>query len=149
RPGHRGPAGHVRGRHGRAGRRHQAPVELRDPQPGEPAAHAGGALPPPLREGLMTGTGPLLRLILRRDRFIAPLWTVILSVIPLSYLSTTATLFPDDTSRAAYALGVQSDPAQRGLLGPVFGDSVGALTIWRSGIVLVLVGLASLLTVIR
>jgi polyether ionophore transport system permease protein len=97
----------------------------------------------------MTGTGPLLRLILRRDRFVAPLWTVILAVIPLSYLSTTATLFPDDASRAAYALGVQSDPAQRGLLGPVFGGSVGALTIWRSGIVLVLVGLASLLTVIR
>jgi ABC-2 type transport system permease protein len=97
----------------------------------------------------MTGTWPLLRLILRRDRVIAPLWVVILGVIPLSYLSTNAALFPDETSRHAYYLGARTNPAERGLLGPIFGDSVGALTIWRSGFLLVIVGMASLLTVIR
>jgi ABC-2 type transport system permease protein len=97
----------------------------------------------------MTGTWQLVRLILRRDRVIAPLWVVILAVLPLTYLSTMTELFPDDASRHAYYLGVRSNPAELGLLGPVFGGSSGALAMWRSGFVLLLVGLASLLTVIR
>jgi ABC-2 type transport system permease protein len=34
-------------------------------------------------------------------------------------------------------------------LGPVFGATLGAITVWRAGIVYVIVGLASLFTVIR
>jgi ABC-2 type transport system permease protein len=97
----------------------------------------------------LTGTLPLSRLILRRDRILLPLWVLILAVIPSSYSSATASLFGTETARRAFAQGILDSPAQLAMLGPLFGTGVGPLTAWRSGLVYVIVGLASLLTVIR
>ncbi|MDT5026788.1 MAG: polyether ionophore transport system permease protein [Micromonosporaceae bacterium] len=97
----------------------------------------------------MVGTGPLVRLILRRDRIILPLWVLVFATLPISYASANAGLLTNDAARHAYYQGIVSSPAQLGLLGPVFGDSIGALTAWRVGFLYVLLGLASVLSVIR
>ena len=51
----------------------------------------------------MTGVGKLVRLILRRDRVLLPLWVVILGVLPATYISSFKTLFPTAVERQQYA----------------------------------------------
>ncbi|WP_194822756.1 ABC transporter permease [Micromonospora sp. S-DT3-3-22] len=97
----------------------------------------------------LTGTGHLTRLILRRDRIVLPLWVLPLAVLPVSYAGSFLALFPTAAERAAYADGTARSPSVVALLGPVYGDSVGALTAQRGGFLQVIVGLAALLTVIR
>lgn len=97
----------------------------------------------------MTGTGALIRLILRRDRFVLPLWILLLAAIPLSYGSAMRELVPTVPEQVAYAHGIMASPAQLALLSPIFGTSIGALVAYRTGFIMVIVGLASLLTVIR
>jgi ABC-2 type transport system permease protein len=70
-------------------------------------------------------------------------------VLPLTYASTYAGLYPDAAERAAYAAGTAASPSIVALLGPVYGDSIGALAVQRAGLVPLIVGLISLLTVIR
>ncbi|WP_244200664.1 ABC transporter permease [Micromonospora arborensis] len=96
-----------------------------------------------------TGTGHLLRLILRRDRVLLPIWILLLAVLPASYASTYAGLYPTADERAAYLAGTASNPSIVALLGPVYGDSVGALTVQRAGLLALIVGLIGLLTVVR
>lgn len=95
------------------------------------------------------GTGALVRLVLRRDRVVLPLWVLALGSLPVSYASATMSLFPTAAERASYAQGLRDTPAELALIGPVFGSSPGALSVWRSGFVLVFVALASALTVVR
>jgi ABC-2 type transport system permease protein len=97
----------------------------------------------------LAGTGGLVRLILRRDRFLLPLWVLVLALVPVwtaaaldQFYSTPAAL------RELYGT-VVSTPGLLAMLGPVFGATLGALTVWRAGLVFTMVGLASLLTVIR
>jgi ABC-2 type transport system permease protein len=97
----------------------------------------------------MTGTSKLVRLILRRDRFLLPLWIVVLAVLPMTYAASIAELYPTAADRQAFAAGSASDPSYIALLGPLFGSSLGALTAQRSGMLFLFVGLISLLTVIR
>ena len=95
------------------------------------------------------GTGVLVRLMLRRDRIILPLWVVVLALLPVTVASTLAGLYPTVAERQAYADILTTNPAFLALYGPVFGSGLGALTAWRLTGTLLLVGLASLLTVIR
>ncbi|MGW5667256.1 ABC transporter permease [Micromonospora sp. NPDC003776] len=97
----------------------------------------------------LTGTRHLVRLILRRDRFLLPLWVLVLAVLPMTYAKSFFEFFSTESERAAYATGTGRNPSIVALLGPLYGDSVGALTAQRAGFLLVIVGLASLLTVIR
>ncbi|MFR9779713.1 ABC transporter permease [Micromonospora sp. MS34] len=97
----------------------------------------------------LAGTRHLVRLILRRDRFLLPLWVLLLSVLPMTYAASFFDLFPTAAQRAAYAAGTARNPSIVALLGPLYGESVGALAAQRGGFLLVIVGLASLLTVIR
>ncbi|RQX50065.1 ABC transporter permease, partial [Micromonospora chalcea] len=97
----------------------------------------------------LTGTRHLVRLILRRDRLLLPLWVLILAVLPMTYAASFAGLFPTAAERAAYLEGTARNPSIVALLGPAYGDSIGGLTAQRSGFLLLIVALASLLTVIR
>ncbi|OZC73730.1 ABC transporter permease [Rhodococcus sp. 06-462-5] len=97
----------------------------------------------------MSGTGALLRLYLRRDRLVAPVWIVLLGALPLIYAVSFEGLYPTAADRQAFYLGTLSSPAQAALVGPIFGSDLGALVSWRSGLVLALVPLAAILTVIR
>jgi putative exporter of polyketide antibiotics len=93
----------------------------------------------------LAGTRGLIRLILRRDRIILPLWIVLLCAIPISYVKPYADLFPTAESRLKYA----GNAGFITLYGELSGTSLGEFVTWRLGFVPVMVGLISLLTVIR
>ena len=93
----------------------------------------------------LAGTGGLIRLILRRDRLILPLWIVLLCLIPISYVNSFAELYPTAASRQQYA----DNAGFITLYGQLSGTSLGEFITWRVGFVPVMVGLISLLTVIR
>lgn len=97
-----------------------------------------------------SGTLGLLRLYLRRDRVVAPLWILLLSV-PLAtvYVGSIAAVYPSQADRAAFAATIMASPAQRALYGTVYGDSLGATGIWKAGMFHVLIAVAVILTMIR
>jgi putative exporter of polyketide antibiotics len=93
----------------------------------------------------LAGTGGLVRLILRRDRIVLPIWIVLLVGIPMSYVQSFSELFPTPESRRQYA----GNAGFVTLYGELTGTSFGEFLTWRLGFVPVMVGLISLLTVIR
>jgi putative exporter of polyketide antibiotics len=93
----------------------------------------------------LAGTGGLIRLILRRDRIVLPLWIVLLCAISISYVQTYGDLFPTPESRLKYA----SNAGFITLYGELSGTSLGEFVTWRLGFFPVMIGLISLLTVIR
>jgi ABC-2 type transport system permease protein len=97
----------------------------------------------------MTGTGKLIRLVLRRDRFIMPLWAVLLGLVPAGYASSINGLFPTAAGRAEYAKLSTDNAGFVGLYGPLHGSSLGELVAWRAGFLPVMIGLFAILTVVR
>lgn len=97
----------------------------------------------------LAGSGGLIRLILRRDRVLMPLWVVLIGVIPLSYVASVNELFPTAAGRQGYADASTHNAGFVALYGPLSGSSLGELVAWRSGFIPVMVGLISILTVIR
>jgi len=112
-----------------------------------PNPHAHRAAP---RGSNFSGTLGLLRLYLRRDRIVAPLWILLLSV-PLAtvYVSSIEAVYPTQADRAAFAATIMASPAQRALYGNVYGDSLGATGVWKAGIFHLLIAVAVILTMIR
>lgn len=107
--------------------------------------------PEPAEQGsAFTGTLGLLRLYLRRDRVVLPLWMLLLSV-PLAtvYVASIESVYPTVAQRAAFAASVMASPAQRALYGPIYNDSVGATALWKAAVFHALIGVAVILTVIR
>ncbi|MGB3486129.1 MAG: ABC transporter permease [Mycobacterium sp.] len=102
------------------------------------------------RTSSFTGTTDLLRLYLRRDRVVAPLWILLLSV-PLStvYVGSIEAVYPSAADRTIFAAAVMASPAQRALYGNIYSDSLGAVGIWKAGMFHVLIAVAVILTVIR
>lgn len=98
----------------------------------------------------LAGTLRLLRLYLRRDRVVLPLWVLLLSV-PLStvYVASIHQIYPDRAGRASFAASIMASPAQRALYGQVYNDSLGAVGIWKAGVFHLLIAVAVILTVIR
>lgn len=104
----------------------------------------------PQRGSNFTGTIGLLRLYLRRDRVVLPLWVFLLSV-PLAsvYIGSIEKVYPTEADRAGFAASIMASPAQRALYGQVYNDSLGAVGIWKAGMFHVLIAVAVILTVIR
>lgn len=104
----------------------------------------------PTGGSLFTGTAALLRLYLRRDRIVLPLWVLLLSV-PLAtvYVGSIEAVYPTQADRAAFAATIMASPAQRALYGCVYSDSLGAVGIWKAGMFHTLIAVAVILTVIR
>ncbi len=102
------------------------------------------------RSSNFAGTLGLLRLYLRRDRVVAPLWILLLSV-PLStvYVGSIEAVYPTAADRAAVAASIMASPAQRALYGNIYNDSLGAVGIWKAGMFHLLIAVAVVLTVIR
>jgi ABC-2 type transport system permease protein len=99
--------------------------------------------------GTLAGTGGLVRLILRRDRFLLPLWVVVLAVLPVQTAVALDQFYSTPASLRDLYQSIVATPGLTAMLGPAFDATLGALTTWRAGLVFTLVGLASLLTVIR
>ncbi|KPI02592.1 hypothetical protein OK074_5255 [Actinobacteria bacterium OK074] len=106
-------------------------------------------LPTP-RSGQLTGTTTLLRFNLRRDRLMLMLWIAVVALLVLSLPKSLASVYSTPAERADVARQLLTNGSLRSLYGPVFGDSLGALTAWRiGGYAAVLAGVMSLLVVVR
>ena len=82
----------------------------------------------------MTGTLALIRLALRRDRVVLPIWLLLLAVTPISGVAAYEELFPDPASRAALSAGAGSNPSIAVLFGPAYDlTTAGGFTAWRFG----------------
>ncbi|MGW3959487.1 ABC transporter permease [Amycolatopsis sp. NPDC005003] len=97
----------------------------------------------------MTGAWALLRLVLRRDRLLMPVWIVGLALAPIGYLSSIKAAYPDAASRQHFYDLNASSATFVVRNGPLYGSSVGNLLAWQCGFVPVVVGLIALLTVVR
>ncbi|MGP3687026.1 ABC transporter permease [Streptomyces sp. IBSNAI002] len=98
----------------------------------------------------LAGTGTLLRLALRRDRVMVPVWTAVVSLLVLSMPAALESVYATPADRARLVVTMGGNGSLRALYGPLFGDSVGALTAWRSGVFAgLLAGVMSLVIVVR
>jgi ABC-2 type transport system permease protein len=104
----------------------------------------------PQRGSAFAGTLGMLRLYLRRDRVVLPLWVLLLS-LPLAtvYVGSIEKVYPDQAARAGFAASIMASPAQRALYGQIYNDSLGATGIWKAGMFHLLIAVAVVLTVIR
>lgn len=78
-----------------------------------------------------TGTGALLRLALRRDRIMMPVWVLALGASYSSVASSTSSLYRTAAERADLARSMNANSSLRALYGPVFNDSLGGITAWK------------------
>ncbi|MFB7915305.1 ABC transporter permease [Streptomyces sp. NPDC056061] len=81
--------------------------------------------------GQFAGTWPLLRLALRRDRLMMPIWVLMLGGSFSSVGTSIASLYDTAARRAELAASMNGNSSLRALYGPVFADSVGGLVSWR------------------
>ena len=104
----------------------------------------------PTSASAFTGTPGMLRLYLRRDRIVLPLWVLLLST-PLAtvYIGGIEKVYPDQAARAGFAAMIMASPAQRALYGNIYNNSLGATGIWKAGMFHLLIGVAVILTVVR
>lgn len=87
--------------------------------------------------GRLTGTGRLLRLALRRDRVVLPVWLLVLASIPAITVGEYARLYPDPTQRAALTRSLGGNPSITLLYGPAHDlSTAGGFTAWRFGTLL-------------
>jgi ABC-2 type transport system permease protein len=97
-----------------------------------------------------TGTGSLVRLIVRRDRVLLPIWMLFMAVLPLSLASGTAALYKTDEGRQGYINDLGSSPLLLLFYGQKPSDpNLGALIFWRSATGIVILALIGVLFVIR
>ncbi|MEV1052514.1 ABC transporter permease [Streptomyces sp. NPDC049887] len=121
------------------------------------AAAKTRAARPPRRHGgpgagsrPLAGTGALLRLALRRDRIMLPVWVLVVSGMVVSGVGSLQALYDTQAERARLAASMAANGSLRSLYGPVFGDSTGALVAWRFGtFAAVLAAVMSLIVVVR
>jgi ABC-2 type transport system permease protein len=98
----------------------------------------------------LAGTGTLLRFALRRDRLMIPVWIAVNALMVLSMPGTLEGLYGTAAERADLIRQMETNSSLRAMVGPVFGDSLGALTAWRAGVYAgALAAVMSLLVVVR
>ncbi|MFJ6073566.1 ABC transporter permease [Streptomyces sp. NPDC093065] len=98
----------------------------------------------------LAGTGTLLRFALRRDRVLIPVWVAVNALMVLSMPGTLKGLYGTTAERADLMRQMETNASLRALVGPVFDDSLGALTAWRVGLYAgALAAVMSLLIVVR
>ncbi|MFI2617442.1 ABC transporter permease [Streptomyces sp. NPDC018584] len=98
----------------------------------------------------LAGTGALLRLALRRDRVMTPLWIVVVAGLVLAMPGSLESVYATAAERADAMESMNANSSMRAMYGPVYGDSLGALTAWRIGCFAgVLAAVMSLVIVVR
>ncbi|SEG92512.1 ABC-2 type transport system permease protein [Thermomonospora echinospora] len=96
------------------------------------------------------GARTLLRLALRRDRVMIPVWVGLLFVLALTVLTGYQGLYSEEAERREFAAGINTNTSLLAFYGPAHAASVGALTAWRLGAAAaVLVSVMSILLVVR
>ncbi|MCQ4212707.1 ABC transporter permease [Streptomyces longispororuber] len=98
----------------------------------------------------LAGTGTLLRLALRRDRVMMPVWIAVVALMVLSMPGSLKSVYGTAAERADVMHSMNTNSSMRAMYGPVFDDSLGALTAWRIGtFAAVFAAVLSLLIVVR
>ncbi|UQT57331.1 ABC transporter permease [Streptomyces durmitorensis] len=98
----------------------------------------------------LSGTGVLLRLALRRDRVMLPVWVLIVAGIVLAMPGSLEQAYGTGAERAEAMRSMNANSSMRALYSPVFGDSIGALSAWRIGVyAAILAAVMSLIVVVR
>ncbi|GAB2994513.1 ABC transporter permease [Amycolatopsis acidiphila] len=78
------------------------------------------------------GTWHLVRLALRRDRLVLPIWVVLIGIIPAATAGLYDQLYPDAAGRASLTAGATGNPSVALLYGPAFDlSTAGGFTAWR------------------
>jgi ABC-2 type transport system permease protein len=96
------------------------------------------------------GTAGLIRLILRRDRLLLPIWIAVPPLFAIVVAAAFIQLYPTVASQQMFAAQIVNSPGFVALLGPLSVPTVGGLTVWRSTIFTSLfVAGANALTIIR
>ncbi|TDP95181.1 ABC-2 type transport system permease protein [Labedaea rhizosphaerae] len=91
----------------------------------------------------------MVRLILRRDRVLMPIWVLFIGLVPLSYVSAINGLFPTAPQRQSYADLSAHNAGFVALYGRLHGSSLGELVAWRGGFIPIVIAIVAVLTVIR
>ncbi|MEU6573346.1 ABC transporter permease [Streptomyces sp. NPDC046805] len=113
-----------------------------------PAVSVAAASPGRARQ--LAGTGALVRFALRRDRTTLPVWIAVNLLMVLSMPKSLQALYGTAAQRADLRRQMSANASLRALVGPVFDDSLGALTAWRVGVYAgALAAVMSLLVVVR
>ncbi|MEV6239521.1 ABC transporter permease [Lentzea sp. NPDC051838] len=83
----------------------------------------------------MIGTWHLVRLALRRDRILLPVWTLFLVFTTLSTTTALEELYDTQQSRDLLGATANANPAFLAMLGPLHDwSSLGGLVVWRWGV---------------
>ena len=78
----------------------------------------------------LAGTGALIRLALRRDRWLVPAWILGLALMAGFSASATADLYPDVADRTRAAEVINATPSLVALYGRIYDPtSLGALSL--------------------
>ena len=101
--------------------------------------------------GALAGTAALVKLGLRRDRIMMPVWVYALTATAVSTAYSYDKLYKTTESRLDFADGVRNNVSTLAYYGHVYGfGSTGGLVAWRlAGIGAALVGVMSILLVVR
>lgn len=98
----------------------------------------------------LVGTGALVRFILRRDRWVLPIWIAVAVFVPFSLASGAADLYPTAEALRNYTEEAMSNPAQIAMRGLIYAPTLGGVSAWGAGMSSALVfTIATLLIVIR
>jgi polyether ionophore transport system permease protein len=99
----------------------------------------------------LSGTGALVRLALRRDRVLLPLWIVVFVVMAASSAAATVDLYPTVASRVAAAASLNGSQSLVALYGRIYDPtSVGAIGLWKmGGLGAVFIAVLAILIVVR
>lgn len=100
--------------------------------------------------GPLTGTARLVRLALRRDRVLLPVWTAVIVVLVIASVASIVGLYATEAARLRYATVAATSAVARAFDGPMSGSSLGAVTMTETfGFLAVLLGIMSVQTVTR
>jgi ABC-2 type transport system permease protein len=96
-----------------------------------------------------TGISTLMRLIVRRDRWLLSVWVVIGSLIPLTLAAGDGSAYTTEAARRAFAEQAMANAAEVAMRGLVYGPSLGALAAWSAGSISLFVAVVSVLMTMR
>lgn len=99
----------------------------------------------------LTGTWPLVRLILRRDRVRLPVWLVAILVLVFSSARAVQSLYPTQADLDTYAATMGGNPAVIVMSGPpVALDTLGGVTVYEINVtVMIAVAVMAIFLVVR
>jgi len=112
-----------------------------------PTHRAGG-------DSTLTGTGTLIRFILRRDRIRVPAWLAAITLVQVTAPSTYEGLYPTEADRLNQASVIGENPAMKAMTGP--GHGIDGMYTYGAmmgneylGFMVIFVALMSVLMVVR